>query len=478
MIPILYGSKESTFTSNGLYRLRDCLTCVVVEERNSVYECDFSYPVDGWKFDEIRCGRIIGVTHDDTGDIQPFEIVSYTRPIDGIVEFHAVHVSYRLRGMTKAGTGINSLSQAFQFLTTNPFTFEAKFSANGFMASADGTPRSLRQYLGGVEGSVLDAYGGEYEWDKFNVILHRKRGVDRDFAIRYGVNMLDYQEELDYGSSFTACIPFWTGQDNSGAPVKVVASKVTSGNPSYNNHEICVPLDLTEKFETKPTKTQLRTMALSYMATHQTHLPAQNIEVDFVRLSELGEYDAFEGLLSYRLCDTIKVIFPMYGMEGRFKIVKTEWDVLGGSYVSMELGTLSTSLSEALGIGQETPSERQVIPALNEGETTRSVASGTSFTDTGIALSLSAGLYMLIGTAGFSGNSTGVRALRWYVGSSDTGWTESAESQSASGTFTSRLQVTRLVRLDQTTTIRLQTFQNSGSALSTSFTYSYIRIGG
>jgi hypothetical protein len=38
-------------------------------------------------------------------------------------------------------------------------------------------------------------------------------------------------------------------------------------------------------------------------------------------------------------------------MSGRFKIVKTVYDVLLDRFTSMELGTLQTTLSEALGIG-------------------------------------------------------------------------------------------------------------------------------
>lgn len=85
MIPILYESTETVFTSNGLGRLRDCLSCTVTEERNGVFECEFEYPIDGANFDLIQCGRIIGVTHDDSGVLEPFDIVSYTKPISGVV---------------------------------------------------------------------------------------------------------------------------------------------------------------------------------------------------------------------------------------------------------------------------------------------------------------------------------------------------------------------------------------------------------
>ena len=354
MIPILYEANETAFVSNGIARLRDMISCQVVEERNGVYECDFSYPVDGAHFSEIVPGRIIGVRHDDTDDIQPFDIVSYEKPIEGVATFHAVHISYRQSFLTVVGTGINSLADALDMLEddaepANMFTYQADFTANGYLGAADGTPKSVREVLGGSEGSILDAYGGEYEWNGFQVILHRSRGETRDFLVRYGVNMVDYQDESDFFGSFTSCVPFWNGE---GGPV--IGNKVDSGLASYNGRELCVPLDLTEKFETAPTTAQLEAEASSYMTRNQVNLPSQNIKVDFLRMQDFAGYEDYEGLLQCKLCDTIGVVFPKYGMRGQFKIVRTVWDVLEGRYAEMELGSLQTSLAEALGIsGQD-----------------------------------------------------------------------------------------------------------------------------
>lgn len=349
MIPILFEKTETAFADNGLCRLRDCLSCIVTEERNGIYELDFEYPVNGANYEQIQCGRIIGVTHDETGDIQPFEIVKYTRPIDGIVKFHAVHISYRQSQMTVTGSNINSLSNAFALLASaspsNPFTYQTDKTSTGYMAAADGTPRSVRQLLGGIQGSILDTYGGEYEFKGYTVILHESRGQMRDFSIRYGVNLLDYNEDTSYQGTFTSCIAFWKGND------EIVTAEATLNEAGYNGNDIRVPLDLSDKFEEKPTNIQLQGEALAYMQRNQTNLPAQSIKVDFVRLSEMGEFSAFQDLLKCSLCDTIKVIFPMYNVTGDFKIVKTVWDTLAGTYKEMELGTLSTTLSEALGIG-------------------------------------------------------------------------------------------------------------------------------
>lgn len=359
MIPILYESTETVFLNNGLGRLRSALSVRVTEERNGVYELEMTYPVDGAHFDQITPGRIIAVTHDETGDLQPFDIVGYTKPIDGIVTFHAVHISYRLTGAVTWAKNINSLTAAlavFNGISGLGFNFTADFTASGFMASFDGTPRTVRQFLGGIEGSVLDTYGGEFEWDRFNVKLHRNRGEERPFSIRYGVNLLDYQEEADWQGTYTSCVPYWTGTDGT-KDVIVRGSRVDSGLTPYNGRRVVVPLDLSDKFEDKPTAAQLQSMAASLMTARQVNLPSQNIHVDFVRLQDLGEFADFQALLECRLCDTIRVIFPAYGMTGRFKIVRTVWDAIEERYTEMELGDLSTSLAEALGIS-ETPELR------------------------------------------------------------------------------------------------------------------------
>lgn len=356
MIPILYEKDETLFITNGLGRLRDTISFRVTEERNGIYEAVFEYPVDGAHFDDIQCGRIVYATHDDTKTPQPFDIVGYSKPINGVVTFHAVHVSYRLTGIVSKAKNINSLDDAFRAIveTAQPsdamvFNFSADFTGTGYMAAFDGIPRSARQLLGGVEGSILDTYGGEYEWDRFGVRLHKSRGQQRGFSIRYGVNMLDYQDDTDYLGTFSSCIPYWVGNVN-GTDTIVTGDRVDSGQPLFNGRNDCQPLDLSDKFENKPTQTQLTNMAKSVMASRQTNLPSQTIKVDFVRLQDMAGYEQFESLLQCNLCDTINVVFPRYGMQGAFKIVRTVYDTLADRYEEMELGNLSTTLAEALGI--------------------------------------------------------------------------------------------------------------------------------
>ena len=381
MIPILYESDETAFVSNGLGRLRDITEATVTEERNGVYELDFSIPVNGLHYEDVQLGRIVAVEHDGTNDIQPFDIVSCSRPINGIVSFHCQHISYRQSKITTSGTNINSLYDALRMLEnsspSNPFSYWTDKGSLGYMAAADGVPRSVRSLLGGVEGSILDAYGGEYEWDKFLVKLHEARGEQKNITIRYGVNLTEYEEEIDYSGSYTACIPFWTGDNGNGGTLVVKAPMVDSGAILPDGRVSCIPLDLTDKFENQPTVAQLTSMAQSVMASEQSYLPAQTLKVSFIRLQDTEEYKDYAPLMTCGLCDTINVVFPRYNMSGRFKIVKTVYNVLQERYEEMELGTLSTSLSEALGISGDSnliKSTSPVKPAIYTESLTASVS--------------------------------------------------------------------------------------------------------
>lgn len=350
MIPILYEKDETAFVSNGLGRLRDCISCVVTEERNGIYECDFEYPITGRNFELIQCGRIIACEHDESGDIQPFDIVSYTKPIDGVVTFHAVHISYRMRGMVATGSSVQTLSGAFTALEAaqpeNPFSYWSDITpGTGYVSAFDGTPKAVRSYLGGVEGSILDTFGGEYEWDRFNVRLWSARGQLRNVTIRYGLNLTDYNEEMDYSDVYTSAVPYWAGGET-----PVVGDLVSSGATSYSGREITAALDLSDKFESQPTKAQVEAMAETYMGSNQPYLPGRTITVSFVNLMDTDQYDLVAPLERCNLCDSVRVVLPKYGIDTTFKIVKTVYNVLLERYNEIELGRLSTSLAEALGV--------------------------------------------------------------------------------------------------------------------------------
>lgn len=376
MIPILYDDSELNFDSNGIGRLSDCITCTVTEERNGIFECEFTYPISGVRYLDIEEGQIIYCPHDESKVPQAFIIYGRTAPIDGVVTFYAHHISYKLNNTVvlpfKATSIQNALSRLpGKCLPNQNFTYWTDKTTTG--PYVIDTPRAVRGMLGGEEGSLLDVYGtGEYEWDMFTVKLHLHRGTDSGVEIRYGKNLIDITNEIDGGETYNAVVPFWRGEDVSGndtlltLPEGVVVYSGAAVRETYlTDHElnvirtetdepievpyqsiVAIPLDLSDSFETKPTIAQLRQTAATVLAGSAGWEPKQSIEVDFVQLYQTEEYKDFEQLQTCRLCDTVSVYYPDLGVEAvKKKVVKTVYNVLLDRYDSLELGELQRSFS-------------------------------------------------------------------------------------------------------------------------------------
>lgn len=357
MIPILYDKTETAFTTNGLGRLSDCVRCIVKEQRNGVYECEFDYPIDGVHFDDITIGRIIACTHDDYGDVQPFDIYAKSEPINGLVTFNAHHISYRLNEITVKPFSASSCAAALANISsysvsTNPFTFWTdKTTTADYLSDV---PRLARNMLGGEENSILDVFGtGEYEFDKFTVKFHASRGTDTDVSIRYGKNLVSFENDYDASDEYTAVVPYWKGSvSEDGTTYDVVETLpewyISSGNTGDSGREIYAPLDLSSEFQEPPTENDLRAAATSRLNASNGWLPNQTVKVDFVQLWQTDEYKEYAPLQRVRLCDTVGVFVPMYNMSLRAKVIEVQYNVLLDRYDSMTLGDKPTSYASMI----------------------------------------------------------------------------------------------------------------------------------
>ena len=375
MIPILYRADEFFFLSNGLGRLTECSECTVTEERNGIFECEFKYPITGRFYDTmINDGGIVAVIHDDKHDIQPFDIYSYSAPIDGIVTFYAHHISYRLSNIIVSPFQASSCAIAIDGLKThslnkNLFTFWTNKATDGNFNLTH--PDNIRALLGGQEGSILDVYGtGEYEFDKYEVKLYLNRGVDTGVTIRYGKNLTDIVRKYDEGQTYNAVAPYWTdGTDtimlsdfivlSPDAPLTLAPWTADTGDYiTDDNGEIIyfqyaniqpVPLDLSAEFQDMPTEAELRQKALDYLANNQPWTPRDNITIDFVQLWQTPEYEDVANLQRVSLCDTVSIYYPELGVTAtNAKIIKVVYNVLTERYDSMEVGTPKTSFADYL----------------------------------------------------------------------------------------------------------------------------------
>ena len=353
MKPILFPADATTFTTNGLGSL-DPTRCVVTEARNGEYELECQLSVDSVHYGDIANNMILAVKPGDGGslhaqaDIQAFRIYEITEPLNGVVTLSARHISYDLSYNTVMPCTAASITAAFDAILANvvetcPFTFQTdKTTAANFKVT---TPQTVRGVLGGQQGSILDVYGGEYQWNNYIVQLWNHRGTDANATLRYGKNITDINQEQNLENVVTGIVPFWASEDTVVIlPEKSVDSTYASSYPFKRT----VPIDFSSYWEEEPTEAQLRARAQTYITANKIGVPKVSIKVSFVALWQTDEYKDIAPLERVHLCDTVGVVFEKYGINTRAEVIKTEWDCLAERYLSIELGEARSSMASTL----------------------------------------------------------------------------------------------------------------------------------
>lgn len=343
MKPILYASTEREFATNGIGILSDAASCVVTEERNGSYELEMQYPVMGLHYASITYRSLILAKSKPDGEPQPFRVYRITRPLGGLVTIYARHISYDLSGVVVppfSATGVEGVFDAIQAKAIpqdSGFTFWTDKTSTSGVATT--VPNSVRSLLGGIRGSILDVFGGEYEFDRFTVKLWRRRGKDRGVTIRYGKNLTALEQDANCASVYTAVYPYWTSEDVTvDLPEKIVEA------PGTYDFVRILPLDLTTVFDGQPTPDQLRTSAQYYIADNNVGVPRVSLNLSYAQLD--GE--------KVDLCDTLTVTFAEMGVNTTAKVIKTVFDALQDRYSSVEIGDMRASISETIAGQAET----------------------------------------------------------------------------------------------------------------------------
>lgn len=354
MRPILFADNETNFTSNGLGRL-DCISCIVTEERNGLYELEMQMSISGLHASEVGMNSIIGVIPCEGGSIQAFRVYEISKPINGIFTVYARHISYDLIKIPTMPFSVpaspTAAADTLAGLKTNaveacPFTFWTDVATTSSYNQT--MPASIRHRLGGVAGSVLDQFGGEFEWDNYSVKLHKQRGrIDTGITLRYGKNITDITQEENIADTITGVVPFWInfeGDTIVTLPEKAVYSQYADRYPM----RLTAVLDLSQNWDEAPSENSLRLAAQAYVNKGGIGIPKISIDVSFVALWQTEEYKDIAPLQFVRLCDEVTVEFEKLGISETAKVVKTVYDVLLDRYKSIHLGSLRSTLISTL----------------------------------------------------------------------------------------------------------------------------------
>ena len=353
--PILYSATETDFSHNGLGILGDCVSCEVTEEANGIFELVMQYPMGGIHYEDIADRSIIKAKADQFRDPQLFRVYSISKPMSGIVTVSAEHISYDLSGIPVAPFTAGSVSLALADLKNNavtdcPFDFWTDKDTSGTFGVS--VPSSIRSRLGGVDGSILDVYGGEYEFDNYTVKLHNNRGMNRGVSIRYGKNLTDIKQEQNCASVATGIYPYWAGDVDGNTVLVELPEKIVEAPGTYNFVKIRT-VDFTESFEAQPTEEELRSKAESYVKSNNIGIPNVSLTVSFAQLEQTDEYKHLKLLEQVLLFDTVNVEFPALGVSATAKAIKIVYDSLSDRVKSITLGSTKANIADTVATQQQ-----------------------------------------------------------------------------------------------------------------------------
>lgn len=357
MKPIIYDKFETNFNHLGLGVLTNALECTVTEERNGAFYLELSSAYD----DRLKEGNIIKA---DTGELkaQRFVIKRTVDNENGTTNVYAVHCSYLASELTfrphVKAQGITA-QQALELwkaniLESNPFTVYSDFVGVSSVNWNIDNVENPRRVLGGASGSILQQWGGEYRFNNYHIEYLLNRGVQSNTLLAYGRNIIGIEYEVDISEVYTSIYPFakYTPEGDNQDEVLVTVNGLVVDVPNiadYPNRRTLV-VDFSDKFSDGeiPSKSKLELLAQTYIEENEVGTPKLNAKVDFIELGNTADFARYKDLESVNLCDTVRVFYTPLNLQLTAKVIRTQWDVLQGRYIEIELGNFKRTLSEML----------------------------------------------------------------------------------------------------------------------------------
>ncbi len=370
MNPVLYRADERSFRTFGLGEISDAYKGTVTRERNGNYDLYIKYPVNGRFASVFKEEMKIKSDAGKRTKWQTFEINRIVKNSSEHIEIYARHISMRtsdiaLKPIVKAS---NITAEAAlrlwkdNLVGDDVFDVSSDIQTTGNISWEVDKVGSARKALGGVSGSILDIFGGEYEFDNNLIILHQQMGRKAPTVLEYGRNLLSVEEERLLNGNYTSIYPFarYTPSNNGSSeeskevlvtlPEHIIDSSYLR---LYAQRRISL-VDFSGKFDDKhpPTAEKLRSLAQSYIKSNNIGAPKISTEVSYVDLSQTLDYQDFGVMEEVELCDIIPLYYPQFDITTTTeKVVKVVYDVYTDSNEEITLGTIGQSLSSSMTAG-------------------------------------------------------------------------------------------------------------------------------
>lgn len=347
MTPVLYSSGERIFDTNGIGKLSGAEDATVIEVLNSKYELEIKYPILGIHFGEIKQNTIIMAQPGPDLDPQPFRVYRIAKPLNGRVMIYAKHLAYDLAGITTEPFSLSGPAAALQAMKDGavvecPFEFTTDVKSDEIISAA--VPKDIWSLMGNGKGSMLDVFGGEYLFDRFNVSLLKQRGEDRGATIKYGKNLTSFEQDENISECYTAVHPYW--KDSEGTLVQL-PERIVQCEGNFEHVKI-LPLDISQEFEQKPTDAQIKDFVARYIEDNDIGKPKTSWKIAFVDLGQTVEYRDWYIFDKVYMGDTVTINYEKIGINVKSRVTEIRYKPLLERYESINLGDVKANMASTI----------------------------------------------------------------------------------------------------------------------------------
>lgn len=375
MRPILFNKNEQSFDTYGLGEL-NVTKGTVTRERNGNYtlyaEIPVNDPIVAILEKEMKLKADAGLRTKN----QTFEISRIVKDSSNIVKIYGQHISHKLEYMVlRNATSFNGSAFSALSIWRGALIGDLRFDVwSDIQTTGKGVfyifkMENARQALGGVEGSILDIYGGEYEFDNMTVRLHKQLGRTAPTVLEYGRNILSAESDETIESSYTSVLPFATytpdkleGDTSDSQPdpitVTIPENYVDSKYKALYAHRRIKVVDFSSEFKSDskskdiPTPDKLRKLATDYMEHNAIGKPKINIKIEYADLAKTLDYADNGWIEELELCDIVPIYYPQIGLtDETAKVTTITYDFVNERNESVEFGDIGTNVRATMQSG-------------------------------------------------------------------------------------------------------------------------------
>ena len=375
MRPILFNKNEQSFDTYGLGEL-NVTKGTVTRERNGNYTLYAEIPVNDPMVASLEKEMKLKADAGLRTKNQTFEISRIVKDSSNLVKIYGQHISHKLEYMVLrnatafAGSAFSALG-IWRGALIGDLRFDvwSDIQTTGKGVFDISKTENARQALGGVEGSILDIYGGEYEFDNMTVRLHKQLGRTAPTVLEYGRNILSAELDETIESAYTSVLPFATytpdkpegdTSDSQPDPVTVTLPEnyVDSKYKALYAHRRIKVVDFSGEFKSDskskdiPTADKLRKLATDYMVRNEIGKPKINIKIEYADLAKTLDYADNGWIEELELCDIVPIYYPQIGLtDETAKVTTVTYDFINERNESVEFGDIGTNVRSTMQSG-------------------------------------------------------------------------------------------------------------------------------